>query len=235
MSRNRAHDAVAVIPAYNEESHVAAVVAITRTYLPVVVVDDGSDDKTAIRAEEAGAIVLRQHRNQGKGTALRAGFRWVLVQGHAAVVTLDADGQHDPCEIPEFLSVWQARGSDLIIGARDFKSMPAVRRLSNSVGRVLLSWAVKRPILDNQSGYRLLSRRLLAAVLDSHETGYEFEVEMIVVCLQRGFVLDWVPISTIYAGERSHIRPWRHAVNYFRMVLHARRALQQSRREYPGR
>jgi glycosyltransferase involved in cell wall biosynthesis len=103
MHRQRADDAVAIIPAYNEESHVAVVVASARTYLPVVVVDDGSDDATAIRAEEAGATVLRQHHNKGKGVALRAGFRWALVQGHAAVITLDADGQHDPREIPQIL------------------------------------------------------------------------------------------------------------------------------------
>jgi hypothetical protein len=97
----------------------------------------------------------------------------------------------------------------------------------------MLSWALKRPIPDNQSGYRLLSRRLLAAVLDSRETGYEFEVEMIIVCLQRGFALDCVRISTIYAGERSHIRPWRHALSYFRMVLRARWALRQAPQELP--
>jgi glycosyltransferase involved in cell wall biosynthesis len=225
-------DVVAVIPAYNEETHVGAVVATARQYLPVVVVDDGSKDETAGRAEEAGATVLRQPQNQGKGAALRAGFRWALLHGCTVVVTLDADGQHDPHEIPKFLGVWQARGSDLIIGVRDFEAMPLVRRLSNSLGRSMLSWAVRRPIPDNQSGYRLLARPLLAAVLDAHETGYEFEVEMIVICLQRGLQLDWVTISTIYAGERSDIRPWHHTANYLRMVLRARRALRESAPEY---
>lgn len=233
MSPGGAPDVVTVIPAYNEAAHIAAVVVAARTYLPVIVVDDGSDDATAVRAEEAGATVLRQHPNQGKGAALRSGFRCALRQSYGAAVTLDADGQHDPREIPEFLSTWQSRGSDLIIGARDFRSMPPVRRLSNAVGRVLLSWAVNRSIPDNQSGYRLLSRRLLAAMLDSRETGYEFEVEMIVVCLQQGFKLDWVPISTIYAGEQSHIQPWRHAVNYCHMILRARRALDRTLPEQP--
>jgi len=215
---------LALIPAYNEAAHVADVVAGVRAHLPVLVVDDGSTDDTAACAEAAGAIVLRQVPNQGKGTALRAGFRQALDEGYDAVLTLDADGQHDPAEIPEFLHTYAARHADLIIGARDFSQMPPVRRLSNTVGRWAFSWAIGQPIHDNQSGYRLISRRLLEAVLTSDERGFEFEVEMIVTCLQRGFTLDWVPIRTIYTDQGSHIRPWHHTVNFFRVVWQPRRS-----------
>lgn len=215
---------LALIPAYNEAARIAAVVAGDRAHLPVLVVDDGSRDDTAARAEKAGATVLRQTPNQGKGTALRAGFRWALDAGYEAIVTLDADGQHDPAEIPKFLEAYAAYGADLIIGARDFRHMPPIRRLSNTVGRWVFSWAIGQPIRDNQSGYRLISRRLLEAILTSDEAGFEFEVEMIVICIQRGYKLDWVPIRTIYAGEQSHIRPWHHTVNFFRMVWQTRRS-----------
>lgn len=213
-----------LIPAYNEAAHVVEVVTGAGAYLPVLVVDDGSTDDTVARAQAAGASVLRQVPNQGKGAALRAGFRRALDEGYEAVLTLDADGQHDPAEIPKFLHAYAARHADLIIGVRDFSQMPPVRRMSNTVGRWTFSWAIGQPIRDNQSGYRLISRRMMEAVLISGETGFEFEVEMIVTCVRRGFTLDWVPIRTIYAGERSHIHPWHHTVNFFRVVWQTRQS-----------
>jgi glycosyltransferase involved in cell wall biosynthesis len=219
---------LALIPAYNEAAHIVEVVTSARAHLPVLVVDDGSADDTATRAEEAGATVLCQTPNQGKGVALRAGFSWALEAGYEAIITLDADGQHDPVEIPKFLDAYAKRGADLIIGARDFSQMPPVRRLSNTVGRWAFSWAIGQSIRDNQSGYRLISRRLLEAILASDEAGFEFEVEMIVICVQRDFVLDWVPIRTIYAGETSHIDPWHHTVNFLRMVWQTRRSTKQA-------
>jgi hypothetical protein len=106
----------------------------------------------------------------------------------------------------------------LIIGQRNFSDMPPIRRFSNWFGRLSFSWALRMSIPDNQSGYRLISRRLIEAVLDNPERGFEFEVEMIVICVRRGFILEWVPIRTIYAGENSHIDPWSHTKNYFRML-----------------
>ncbi|MDD5367938.1 MAG: glycosyltransferase family 2 protein [Anaerolineaceae bacterium] len=218
---------LAVIPAFNEAAHIAAVVGPALRNVTVLVVDDGSGDETARVAENAGASVLRQARNQGKGAALRCGFRYALEHGYTAVVTLDADGQHDPAEIPKFLEAFAAQPADLIIGARNFAAMPLVRRVSNTTGRWLLNWALGQPILDNQSGYRLLSRRLMAALLDSTEEGFEFEVEMIATCLSCGYILAWTPIRTIYAGEASHIRPGRHAMNFLRVVWKARKTRSQ--------
>jgi glycosyltransferase involved in cell wall biosynthesis len=222
---------LALIPAYNEAAHVAEVVTGARAHLPVLVVDDGSTDDTAVRAEEAGADVLRQIPNRGKGVALQSGFSYALDKGYEAVLTLDADGQHDPAEIPQFLQVYATRHTDLIIGARDFRHMPPIRRLSNTVGRWTFLWAMGQPIRDNQSGYRLISRRLLEALLASSETGFEFEVEMIVICIQRGFRLGWVPIRTIYAGEGSHIQPWHHTINFLRMVWQTRRSTLSLKRQ----
>jgi glycosyltransferase involved in cell wall biosynthesis len=221
---------LALIPAYNEADRVAEVVLGARAHLPVLVVDDGSTDDTATRAAGAGATVLRQMPNQGKGAALRAGFRRALDEGYEAVLTLDADGQHDPAEIPKFLHAHAARGADLIIGARDFRRIPLVRRVANTLGRWSLSWALGQPVRDNQSGYRLISRRLLAATLDSRESGFEFEVEMIVTCVQEGWALDWVTIRTIYAGEKSHINPWHHFVNFSRVVWQTRRRMAKHNR-----
>jgi glycosyltransferase involved in cell wall biosynthesis len=214
-----------LIPAYNEGAHIQAVVQAALPHIPVLVVDDGSQDPTARLAEEAGARVIRQVPNQGKGAALRAGFRYALDTNQEAVITLDADGQHAPDEIPGFLRRYTEGRADLIIGARDFTQMPFTRRLSNLFGRWTFSWAMRRPIPDNQSGYRMLSHRMMTALLDSRESGFEFEVEMIVTCVLRGYRLDWVPIRTIYHGETSHIQPWHHTVNYLRLLGQARQRI----------
>ena len=227
MKTDETLNILALIPAYNEAQRIGEVVAGARQYLPVLVVDDGSMDDTAAVASQSGARVLSQRPNQGKGAALTACFRRAIAEGCAAVLTLDADGQHDPAEIPQFLQAYRERGVDLIIGGRDFSQIPPVRRAANTLGRWSFSWAVGRPVRDNQSGYRLISRRLMEAMLASQEQGFQFEVEMIVVCVQKGYALDWVPIRTIYAGESSHIRPLQHVVEFTRMVVQTRKRIKK--------
>jgi glycosyltransferase involved in cell wall biosynthesis len=218
---------LAVIPAHNEARHIAHTIAGAREHLPVLVVDDGSSDDTGAQAQSAGAAVLRQSPNQGKGAALKVGFRRALEQGYEAVVTLDADGQHDPAEIPHFLRAYHTHHADLVIGARAFDQMPLLRRIANTLGRRVFSWALGQPVCDNQSGYRLISRRLMEAALSSQEQGFEFEMDMIVIAVRHDFRLEWVPIRTIYADESSHISHFHHLVNFLRMAW-------QTRRRRPG-
>ena len=194
----------AIIPAYQEGPRIAAVVEAVARHLPVVVVDDGSTDDTAERAESAG-------------------FRDAQAAGSIAVVTLDADGQHDPAEIPAFIAVFRDRRPGLIVGRRDFSKMPPARRASNVLGGVAVSVALGRDVPDNQSGYRLIGRELMNAMLPSEESGFEFEVEMIARCIALGLPIDWVPIRTIYGGEPSHIQPWRHFREFLRVTRKARR------------
>jgi glycosyltransferase involved in cell wall biosynthesis len=216
---------LALVAAFNEAARIRDVVREASAHLPVLVVDDGSSDATAAEAEAAGASVLIQRPNQGKGAALRAGFRWALERGFDAVVTLDGDGQHDPAAIPAFLAARAVAGDALVIGCRDFRRMPPARRLANSLGGRAFSWAVGRDIPDNQSGYRLIDRRLMVALLASRETGFAFEVEMITTCIRGGWPMAWVPIRTIYAGEPSHIRPFAHLASFVRVVREARRTV----------
>lgn len=220
---------LALIPGYQEGPRIAAVVSAAALHLPVVVVDDGSTDDTARQAEGAGATVLVQRPNAGKGAALRTGFRYALAHDAAAVVTLDADGQHDPAEIPAFLAAFEADRPELVLGRRDFGSMPPVRRLSNTLGGLVFSAAVGRHVADNQSGYRLIGRGLMSALLDSTESGFEFEVEMIARCIALGLPMSEVPIRTIYAGEPSHIRPWTHFTSFLRVSRDARRIVRGHR------
>lgn len=220
---------VALIPAHDEGPRIGAVVAAAVTHLPVLVVDDGSTDDTGVVAEAAGATVISQHPNQGKGAALRAGFVRALSHGFEGVVTLDGDGQHDPAELPRFVDAAASGSAELIVGKRDFARMPFTRRLANGLGTLLLSAAVGRWIPDNQSGYRLVGRRLMSAMLDSREDGFAFEVEMIAVCLREDWPIRWIPVSTIYGDERSHIRPLRHLREFIAVTWWARRIVRSGR------
>lgn len=219
---------LAVVPTYNEQNQVEKVVrGICNLGIPVLVVDDGSTDESAARAEAAGAILLRQGENQGKGAALRRGFQWALDHAYGAILTLDADCQHHPDDIPQFLEANASGEYDLVIGARNFDDMPWTRYTMNVLGRWTFSWVMGQPMPDNQSGYRLLSGRLAEATLSSDEDGYEFEVEMIVICVLRGYRLGWVPIRTIYNEEPSHINHIKHVYNYLRLLRRVRKQLRQ--------
>ena len=198
--------------------------------MPVLVVDDGSSDATAELAERAGATVIRQSPNQGKGAALRAGFAAALERGAEAVDHARwrraARPRRDP-RVPRRATragLIAGEPTELIVGARSFRRMPpGAPRSPTGSGTVTLSAALGRWIADNQSGYRLVGRRLMAAMLDSREAGFAFEVEMIAVCLREGWSIGWVPVRTIYADERSHIRPGRHLREFLAVTGRARR------------
>jgi len=221
-----------LIPAHNESTRIGVVIDGVRQFLPVLVVDDGSTDDTSEVARQHGATVVRQEPNQGKGAALLNGFGHFLAGDYDAVITLDADGQHDPAEIPLFVDKYQQDHSDLIIGQRNFRQMPFPRNFSNTIGTWMLSNAMGQFIPDNQSGYRLHSRRLVESVINSQERGFEFEVEIIFLCVLRGFKLAWVPIRTIYAGQASHIKPLRHIRHFFR-ITHRARELMRTKKQTP--
>lgn len=225
---------LALIPAHDEAPRIVAVVAGAAAHLPVLVVDDGSVDGTAHVARAAGAEMITLAPNAGKGAALRAGFRHALEAGFDGALTLDGDGQHDPAEIPAFLGALDASTSperpDLVVGRRDFTRMPPTRRLANMIGGRVFSWAVGSSVPDNQSGYRLVGRRLMEASLGSAEKGFEFEVEMLATCIARGWPIAWVPIRTIYAGGPSHIRPVAHFGHFVRAVVTARHTVREGRR-----
>jgi glycosyltransferase involved in cell wall biosynthesis len=223
-----------LIPAYNESERVAAVIERAKAYGPVLVVDDGSKDQTSAVAKAAGADVIRQEPNQGKGAALVRGFNFALEQHYDAVITLDADGQHDPAEIPLFVNDFEVKGSDLIIGKRDFSKMPFPRNITNRIGTWSFSNAMQQYIPDNQSGYRLHSQRLLQEALTSSEHGFEFEVEIILRCVLKGYKISWIPIKTIYNDKQnSKITPLRHAWRFYRLVYRTRKIIRSQKKAKP--
>jgi glycosyltransferase involved in cell wall biosynthesis len=220
---NLSAQVMAIVPAYNSASSVGEVVkgiVDLRCRMPILVVDDGSTDATAEVARRAGALVKSHPANLGKGAALRTGFEHFLTTGLGAVVTLDADGQHDPAEIPHLVVRWRQTGADIVIGTRkrDPAQMPPLRRLTNAVSSAMVSLAAGQRIEDSQSGFRLLSREVLSCVR-TKAAGYDAESEILVKAAAKGFRVESAPISTIYGDERSHINPVKQPILFIWVML----------------
>jgi glycosyltransferase involved in cell wall biosynthesis len=208
-----------VIPAYNEESRVGRVVGECLAHTPhVLVVDDGSTDATAAEARRSGARVLSNEGNRGKGFSLRRGFDLAIEQGFDAVVTLDADGQHDPACIPGLVDMIE-RGHDAVIGTRKKTGsvMPYHRRASNFFLSLVFSALSRAWIRDSQSGFRAFRVSVLRD-LDLRSTGFETESEILMKLGRRGVRFAEVPIPVIYGDERSHINVARDLVRFVRVL-----------------
>lgn len=203
--------ATALIPAYNEASAIARVVAgIRRVVDRVIVVDDGSTDGTGELARHAGAEVMTHEVNRGKGNAIRTGLARLLEGNETHVLILDGDMQHLPHEAGALLAMAADSGADVVLGERQFSKpdMPASRYHTNRIGSRALSWFVGVPLSDTQCGFRVFRLDALRD-LRLRATGYEVETEMLIKVRRRGGVIVGVPVSAVYAGQRSKLRPIR--------------------------
>jgi len=210
----------AVIPAYLEEKHVGDVVRRTLLQLAnVVVVDDGSSDRTAEEAKNAGADVIVHEQNRGKGESIKSGFRYWLDHGATYVIILDADGQHLPEEIPRFLNAAASGIGELLIGTRmnDVSEMPLVRRVVNRYMSGKISRACGQDIPDTQCGFRMVHRSIIPNLLGGTER-FDYETEMLIQASRAGCRIASVPISTVYSDEVSSIHPVRDTLRFFKLM-----------------
>ena len=197
-----------VIPAYQEEGRIGPVVSKVLEYCrDVIVVDDGSQDRTAAEAEAAGAIVIRHETNRGKGMALESGFRAAAERGAEVVITLDGDGQHDPDDIPRFLAAYRRTGIPVLIGNRlaEPHSMPILRLWTNRFMSWLLSREIGQYVPDTQCGYRLYRADIIPFV-STESQRFAAESEILLNIAERNIRIDSVRIKPIYFREaRSKI------------------------------
>ena len=217
---------MALIPALNAAHTLPPLVSETKQHIAdVVVIDDGSTDGTGDVARAAGAIVLRHDVNRGKGAGLKTGFAYAIEHDYDAVVTLDADGQHLPREIPKFLLARVESGADLIIGSRShlFEQMLPRRRLANRFSAWSIARASRTGITDSQSGFRLYSTPLLRAV-KLRSDGFDLESEIIVYAGHGGFRVITIPIDLGFVDgiSTSHYKPLKDTVRIAWTVFRAR-------------
>lgn len=210
-----------IIPAYNESSSIAEIVRqIKEQGLDVLVIDDGSTDNTEQSARDNGAIVLRKQRNEGKGAALISGFHYALNKGFDAVITVDADGQHLPCEIPSFLESAVNSKSSFLLGNRMLKrkNMPVVRVVTNKFMSWLISKITKQVIPDSQCGFRFIKCSALRKI-NLQTANYDTESEILIQYSRLGFKIESLPIKTIYKKEKSHINPFLDTLRFLRLMI----------------
>ena len=196
-----------VIPAYRAETTLARVVDGVRSALPearVIVVDDGSPDATPTVAASVADCAICLPRNRGKGAALRAGFEHALRFPDDVVITIDADGQHDPAYAPALLAALD--GCDIAIGqrARAGSSMPLSRRMTNAMACMAIAHVAGIRLNDTQSGFRAIRRYVIERVRAFGDR-YEFETDLLIRAGQAGFRVGHAEIPTMY-GAASHFR-----------------------------
>lgn len=214
----------AVIPAFNAAETLGTLLERLARYVGaenVYVVDDGSVDATAAVAANAGAHVLHHPMNRGKGAALKTAFVHLATQKrYDAVLTIDADLQHDPADIPAFISEWQKGSFDLLVGVRKRigTQMPLHRMLSNVITSFLVSARCGTMITDSQSGFRLISRRTFSAV-ETECDGFEAETEFLIRAALGGFRIGFVPVATIYGTSGSHMTHWNTTKRFLSVLL----------------
>jgi glycosyltransferase involved in cell wall biosynthesis len=212
-----------VIPAYNAGKLLGGVIESVAEMIArerIIVVDDGSSDNTAELAEAAGVVVIRHPGNRGKGAALITGLDKAHEIGSEYAITLDADGQHAPGEIPRFLEKAAETGADIIVGnrMRDIKDMPPIRIMTNRLTSWVVSKKAGQTIPDSQNGYRLI-RTALFKKLQFETSRYEWESEILIKAGKLGARISDIPTATIYGEERSSINPLVDTLRFFRLVI----------------
>ncbi len=213
----------AIVPAYNAAPFIGPVLASISRSIParnIVVVDDGSIDGTADAARRCGVRVVRHEANRGKGAALRTAQQVIRSMPEIdAVIMLDADGQHDPGEIPLFAEEFMKGNADLIVGDRlaAVGAMPAIRVFTNRLTSAVVSRRAGQRIPDSQNGYRLI-RASLFARLELVTSRYEIDSEIIIKACRSGGRAASIPVRTIYGSEKSAIHPLRDTFRFIALV-----------------
>jgi len=211
-----ARDTSVVIPAFNEGNGIASTVAGLKSqgFAEILVIDDGSTDETAERAEAAGARVVRHPYNKGNGAAVKTGIREATAP---VILLMDADTQHDPKEASTL--VGPVGAYDLVIGARSLGDQSMVRALGNAVFRALASWLTGRPIPDLTSGYRAAKRQALLDIIHLLPNGFSYPTTSCLALMKSGQSVLFVPITARARVGTSKIRPLRDGLRFILIIF----------------
>lgn len=214
-------EVVALVPAYNEERFIGSIVLALRSYVDeVIVVDDGSSDRTAEIARRAGATLIQHTVNQGKAAAVNTGFSYLRRVSASAVVMLDGDGQHRAQDVPHVVAPILADQADIVVGSRflgDQHDIPAHRRLGQHGLNLVTNLASGLALSDTQSGFRAFSRAAIERLCFC-QGGFSVESEMQFRAEEHRLRVQEVPISVSYADPAKR-HPLPHALQVIQAVL----------------
>lgn len=216
---------IVLIPAYNEELHIKKLIEDVKKYADnILVVDDGSQDKTVDILKETRVNYLVHEQNAGKGASLVDGFKYLLNKDFDYVLTMDADGQHAPSDIPAFTQCAALSNADIVVGNRmsDTSGMPFDRYLTNRFTSWVISKMAHQTISDSQCGFRLISKKVLENI-DIETKNYDTESEILVKASRNGFKIAEVPVKTIYGNESSDIHKIKDTIRFFKLVFNLKK------------
>ena len=211
-----------VIPAYNAEKSIGGIIKslLESGFEPnaIIVVDDGSKDRTKAIALDYRVDVLTNEKNSGKGVALNKGFKRAISKGIKKVFTIDADGQHRTSDIKKFLKI--ENEYDLIIGMRlkNSPDMPFIRWIVNRTTSLVISLLGKKYIPDVQSGFRLIDLKIFDKI-QLKTKNFQTESELVYKAVKNGYRIGFVPIETLYNSERSYIMPLIDTIRFIKMAV----------------
>jgi len=212
---------ILIIPCFNDNHHLKQMLnsgTIKNFNLDILVVDDGSEEKFSNKDINVNFHLIRNKINRGKGYSIRKGFSHALNRGYTHAITIDADLQHDPKYIENFIQIDSS--IDIVIGARSFGGdMPVLRRLSNSITSFIVSSMTNKSVHDSQSGYRRY--KLENSPFDiCREDGFQFESEILINSLRKKDTsLEHVSIPTLYNNEKSSINNTLDTYKFIKLII----------------
>jgi glycosyltransferase involved in cell wall biosynthesis len=220
MSEQTPKKIIVGTPAYNEEKYIGSIVLQARQYADeVIVVDDGSTDRTSLIAELAGAHVIRHAENEGYGSAIQSIMAEAVTRNADILIILDADSQHNPDEIPSLVEAI-SQDYDVVIGSREMQSnvIPPYRRVGQRVLSNMTRILARQKISDTESGFRAYSKKAINA-LELKEKGMAISSEIVTSATRKNLRIKEVPISVSYTKDSSSLNPVRHGVSVLNRIL----------------
>ena len=210
---------VIIIPAYNPPNNFIDLLSEIRkvTSLKIIIIDDCSIKPVKITSKISNFKLFRNPTNKGKGGALKKGFQIAYKNKFTHAITMDADFQHSPNDIINFINIQE--DYSIIYGKREFYSpMPIHRRLSNFITSKTISFIFKSSIFDSQCGFRRYKLEDIKKIV-INETGYQYETELLIKAIQMNLSISSVLISTIYSNEISNLRYFKNIYSFLKLII----------------
>lgn len=215
-------DILIIIPAYNEEKSIENLLKeLKKNFKNILVIDDGSTDKTKEIVQNEEVILISHKINKGKGEALKTGFKYAIEKNFPAVITMDGDGQHLPEEALKFAEKYKKnKKTGILIGKRDIfsRDMPLIRKITNISMSILISILSFQWIPDTQCGFRLIKTDVIKRIR-LYTSHFETESEILIKACLKGIKIKSIPVTTVYREEKSKIKPLKDTIRFFKMLL----------------